>query len=136
MRAGRVTAEAVAWARDLTNTPSNVKNPAWLAEQAEQLALRLAAELGVVGVLAVELFETTDGRLLVNELAMRPHNSAHWTIEGARTSQFEQHLRAVLDYPLGATTPTAVCIAAYAGVIHAASSGRPNDRNAKSSSSP
>ena len=49
----------------------------------------------------------TDGRLLVNELAMRPHNSAHWTIEGARTSQFEQHLRAVLDLPLGATTPTA-----------------------------
>ena len=58
----------------------------------------------MVGVLAVELFET-DGpaRLLVNELAMRPHNSGHWTIEGARTSQFEQHLRAVLDYPLGAT---------------------------------
>ena len=57
--------------------------------------------------LAVELFETADGRLLVNELAMRPHNSAHWTIEGARTSQFEQHLRAVLDYPLGATSLTA-----------------------------
>jgi 5-(carboxyamino)imidazole ribonucleotide synthase len=77
------------------------------AEQAQGLALRIAAELGVTGVLAVELFETTDGRLLVNELAMRPHNSAHWTIEGARTSQFEQHLRAVLDYPLGATTLTA-----------------------------
>ena len=77
------------------------------AEQAQQLALRIAAELGVTGVLAVELFETTDGRLLVNELAMRPHNSAHWTIEGARTSQFEQHLRAVLDYPLGATGLTA-----------------------------
>jgi 5-(carboxyamino)imidazole ribonucleotide synthase len=61
----------------------------------------------VVGVLAVELFERTDGTLLVNELAMRPHNSAHWTIEGSRTSQFEQHLRAVLDYPLGATGPTA-----------------------------
>ena len=74
-----------------------------LAEQAQQLALRIADELGVVGVLAVELFETTDGRLLVNELAMRPHNSAHWTIEGSRTSQFEQHLRAVLDYPLGST---------------------------------
>jgi 5-(carboxyamino)imidazole ribonucleotide synthase len=77
------------------------------ADEAQQLALRIAAELGVTGVLAVELFETTDGRLLVNELAMRPHNSAHWTIEGARTSQFEQHLRAVLDYPLGATTMTA-----------------------------
>ncbi len=57
----------------------------------------------MVGVLAVELFERTDGALLVNELAMRPHNCGHWTIEGARTSQFEQHLRAVLDYPLGAT---------------------------------
>ncbi len=76
------------------------------ALEAQTLALRLADELDVVGVLAVELFETPDG-LLVNELAMRPHNSAHWTIEGARTSQFEQHLRAVLDYPLGATTPTA-----------------------------
>ena len=77
-----------------------------LALEAQALALRLAEELGVVGVLAVELFETADG-LLVNELAMRPHNSGHWTIEGARTSQFEQHLRAVLDYPLGATTMTA-----------------------------
>ena len=74
--------------------------------EAQSLALRLADALEVVGVLAVELFETADG-LLVNELAMRPHNSAHWTIEGARTSQFEQHLRAVLDYPLGATTQTA-----------------------------
>jgi 5-(carboxyamino)imidazole ribonucleotide synthase len=73
------------------------------ADIAQQLALRLAGELGVVGVLAVELFEDQDGRLLVNELAMRPHNSAHWTIEGSRTSQFEQHLRAVLDYPLGST---------------------------------
>ena len=77
------------------------------ADEAQQLALQLAKELDVTGVLAVELFETTDGRLLVNELAMRPHNSAHWTIEGARTSQFEQHLRAVLDYPLGATAMTA-----------------------------
>jgi 5-(carboxyamino)imidazole ribonucleotide synthase len=80
------------------------------ADEAQALALRIAAELGVTGVLAVELFETTDGRLLVNELAMRPHNSAHWTIEGSRTSQFEQHLRAVLDYPLGATTTTAPVI--------------------------
>jgi 5-(carboxyamino)imidazole ribonucleotide synthase len=77
--------------------------PGELASAAQQLALRLAAELGVVGVLAVELFETVDGALLVNELAMRPHNSGHWTMDGARTSQFEQHLRAVLDYPLGDT---------------------------------
>ena len=77
-----------------------------LALEAQGLALMLAQELDVVGVLAVELFETADG-VLVNELAMRPHNSAHWTIEGSRTSQFEQHLRAVLDYPLGATQMTA-----------------------------
>jgi 5-(carboxyamino)imidazole ribonucleotide synthase len=79
------------------------------AAEAEALALRIAAELGVTGVLAVELFDTGDG-LLVNELAMRPHNSAHWTIEGSRTSQFEQHLRAVLDYPLGATAQTAPAV--------------------------
>jgi 5-(carboxyamino)imidazole ribonucleotide synthase len=72
---------------------------------AQELAIRIAERLGVVGLLAVELFETTDG-VLVNELAMRPHNSGHWTIEGARTSQFEQHLRAVLDYPLGSTAMT------------------------------
>lgn len=70
------------------------------ATTAQQLALQISAELGVTGLLAVELFETFDG-VLVNELAMRPHNSGHWTIEGAVTSQFEQHLRAVLDLPLG-----------------------------------
>jgi 5-(carboxyamino)imidazole ribonucleotide synthase len=74
---------------------------------AQELGLRLASELGVVGVLAVELFETVDGALLVNELAMRPHNSGHWTMDGAVTSQFEQHLRAVLDYPLGDTSAIA-----------------------------
>jgi 5-(carboxyamino)imidazole ribonucleotide synthase len=74
--------------------------PPGRAARAQELALRLAAELGVTGLLAVELFETPGG-LLVNELAMRPHNCGHWTIEGARTSQFEQHLRAVLDLPLG-----------------------------------
>ena len=77
-----------------------------LAATAQELAVRIADSLGVVGMLAVELFET-DGGVLVNELAMRPHNSGHWTIEGARTSQFEQHLRAVLDYPLGSTEMTA-----------------------------
>jgi 5-(carboxyamino)imidazole ribonucleotide synthase len=70
------------------------------AAHAEALALRIAAELDVTGLLAVEMFETPGG-LLVNELAMRPHNCGHWTIEGAVTSQFEQHLRAVLDLPLG-----------------------------------
>lgn len=72
-----------------------------VAEAAADIATRIADGLGVTGVLAVELFETTDGRILVNELAMRPHNSGHWSIEGAVTSQFEQHLRAVLDLPLG-----------------------------------
>jgi 5-(carboxyamino)imidazole ribonucleotide synthase len=71
------------------------------AAQAQQTALRIAGELGVVGILAVEMFEARDGRLLVNELAMRPHNTGHWSIEGAVTSQFENHLRAVLDLPLG-----------------------------------
>jgi 5-(carboxyamino)imidazole ribonucleotide synthase len=79
------------------------------AIDAEALGLRLAAELGVIGLLAVELFQTPRG-LLVNEVAMRPHNSGHWTIEGAATSQFEQHLRAVLNLPLGATTATAPCV--------------------------
>ncbi|MGY0503496.1 5-(carboxyamino)imidazole ribonucleotide synthase [Nocardia sp. FBN12] len=78
-----------------------------LGARAETMALELAAGLGVVGVMAVELFETHDGELLVNELAMRPHNSGHWGMDGARTGQFEQHLRAVLDYPLGDTSPLA-----------------------------
>ncbi|MFF7232889.1 5-(carboxyamino)imidazole ribonucleotide synthase [Streptomyces sioyaensis] len=78
-----------------------------LAGQAQQLALRIAQELGVVGHLAVELFETADGRILVNELAMRPHNSGHWTQDGAITSQFANHVRAVLDLPLGDPRPRA-----------------------------
>ncbi|RLK23467.1 5-(carboxyamino)imidazole ribonucleotide synthase [Micromonospora sp. M71_S20] len=87
--------------------------PEELAVAAQQLAIDLATALGVVGLLAVELFEVADpaapggSRIVVNELAMRPHNSGHWTIEGARTSQFEQHLRAVLDYPMGDTSLTA-----------------------------
>ncbi|MDQ3825370.1 MAG: 5-(carboxyamino)imidazole ribonucleotide synthase [Actinomycetota bacterium] len=84
-----------------------------VALAAQQLALRVAGEIDVVGVLAVELFELPSGQLLVNELAMRPHNSGHWTIEGAVTSQFEQHLRAVLDYPLGSTAARApACVMA------------------------
>jgi 5-(carboxyamino)imidazole ribonucleotide synthase len=90
-----------------------------VAAGAQRLALQIAAELGVTGLLAVELFERADGALVVNELAMRPHNSGHWTIEGSRTSQFEQHLRAVLDYPLGATTPTAPAVV-MANVLGAA----------------
>ncbi|CAN5209242.1 5-(carboxyamino)imidazole ribonucleotide synthase [soil metagenome] len=74
-----------------------------IADVANDIATTIATTLGVTGVLAVELFETTDERLLINELAMRPHNTGHWTIDGSTTSQFEQHLRAVLDLPLGAT---------------------------------
>lgn len=72
-------------------------------ERIQRFALRIAEELGVVGLLAVELMERPDGEAVVNELAMRPHNTGHWTIDGAVTSQFENHLRAVADLPLGAT---------------------------------
>ncbi|MDQ1295764.1 MAG: 5-(carboxyamino)imidazole ribonucleotide synthase [Actinomycetota bacterium] len=98
VQADGMCSEVVAPAPDL---------PVALAGQATRTALRLAAHLDVVGVLAVEMFQVTgpDGArsVLVNELAMRPHNSGHWTIDGAVTSQFEQHLRAVLDLPLGST---------------------------------
>ncbi len=72
-----------------------------LALEAQGIAMKVAAALDVTGILAVELFETTDGRVLVNELAMRPHNTGHWSMDGAVTGQFENHLRAVLDLPLG-----------------------------------
>jgi 5-(carboxyamino)imidazole ribonucleotide synthase len=81
-----------------------------LAARATAAALRVAGELDVTGVMAVELFEVADGHepaFVVNELAMRPHNSGHWTIDGSVTSQFEQHLRAVLDLPLGDPRPRA-----------------------------
>ena len=72
----------------------------------QAMALRIAGELGVVGILAVELMQARDGRIVVNELAMRPHNTGHWSIDGAVTSQFENHLRAVADLPLGSTAVT------------------------------
>ncbi|MGA8255606.1 MAG: 5-(carboxyamino)imidazole ribonucleotide synthase [Nocardioides sp.] len=72
-----------------------------LAGEAQRIALTIAGALDVTGILAVELFETIDGRILINELAMRPHNTGHWSQDGAITSQFENHLRAVLDLPLG-----------------------------------
>ncbi len=79
--------------------------PVEVAAAAEEAALRIANELGVTGVMAAELFETpgVGAGFLINELAMRPHNTGHWTQDGSITSQFEQHLRAVLDLPLGAT---------------------------------
>jgi 5-(carboxyamino)imidazole ribonucleotide synthase len=75
-----------------------------LVAKAMEIAELISTSLGVTGNLAVEMFETADGDLLVNELAMRPHNSGHFSIEGSTTSQFEQHLRAVLDLPLGETS--------------------------------
>jgi 5-(carboxyamino)imidazole ribonucleotide synthase len=90
------------------------------ATEAQQLALTIAAELGVVGVLAVELMQRVDGSIVVNELAMRPHNTGHWTIDGAHTSQFENHLRAVLDLPLGdprARVPWTVMVNVLGGTI-------------------
>jgi 5-(carboxyamino)imidazole ribonucleotide synthase len=78
-----------------------------LAQVAEGIGQSIAEGLGVTGMLAVELFETDDERILVNELAMRPHNSGHWSQDGAVTGQFEQHLRAVADLPLGDTSPRA-----------------------------
>jgi 5-(carboxyamino)imidazole ribonucleotide synthase len=79
--------------------------PLEVAAAAENAAIRIATELGVTGVMAVELFETPGigAGFLINELAMRPHNTGHWTQDGSVTSQFEQHLRAILNLPLGAT---------------------------------
>jgi 5-(carboxyamino)imidazole ribonucleotide synthase len=74
-----------------------------LATEVSQIALKIAQGVDLVGVMAVEIFVLGD-QLIINELAMRPHNSGHWSIEGSTTSQFEQHLRAVLDLPLGDTS--------------------------------
>lgn len=100
-----------------------------LAEEAAVIAERLADLSGVVGLLAVELFET-GGRLLVNEVATRPHNSGHYTIDGAVTSQFEQHLRAILDWPLGETSLTAPH-AVMVNVVGGADGSDPRSRMAE-----
>jgi 5-(carboxyamino)imidazole ribonucleotide synthase len=108
---GGVCAEVIAPAPDLDPD---------LAAAAKELAEQIATELDVTGILAVELFETADGRLLVNELAMRPHNTGHWSIEGAETSQFENHLRGVLDLPLGCTharAPWSVMVNVLGGTV-------------------
>ena len=86
--------------------PAPNADAATLSRTAE-IARGVAEGLGVAGVLAVEMFEARDGRIIINELAMRPHNSGHFSIEGSVTSQFEQHLRAVADLPLGSTEPRA-----------------------------
>jgi len=86
----------------------------------QDLALAIAEDLDVTGMLAVELFETGDGTVSVNELAMRPHNTGHWSMDGAVTGQFEQHLRAVADLPLGSTAlrgPVAVMVNLLGGTV-------------------
>lgn len=98
-----------------------------LVAAAAEVGERIAEGLGVTGMLAVEMFETADDRILVNELAMRPHNSGHWTQDGAVTSQFEQHLRAVLDLPLGDTSPVAPW-SAMVNVLGGPSEGGLSDR--------
>ena len=87
-----------------TVTPATVSSE--VSEKASALALAIAERVGLVGVMAVEMF-VKGNQLFINELAMRPHNSGHWTIEGSVTSQFEQHLRAILDLPLGDPSMTA-----------------------------
>lgn len=103
-----------------TTTPAPGLSPEQAAAT-QQLALRIAHELEVVGLLAVELMAADDGRILVNELAMRPHNTGHWSIDGAETSQFENHIRAVLDLPLGEPTmraPVVVMANVLGGTEH------------------
>ncbi len=109
---GGVCSEVIARAEDIEGT---------LSTEAQLMAQKIAQGVGVVGVLAVELFETADGKILVNELAMRPHNSGHVFTELSRTSQFEQHLRAVADLPLGSTecvTPYGVMTNIFGEVSH------------------
>ncbi|MGV2983063.1 5-(carboxyamino)imidazole ribonucleotide synthase [Microbacterium sp. AGC85] len=98
-----------------------------LARVAEAIGRQIAEGLGVTGMLAVELFETDDERILVNELAMRPHNSGHWSQDSAVTGQFEQHLRAVADLPLGDTTPRAAW-AAMVNILGGPAEGGFEDR--------
>lgn len=97
--------------------------------RAAELGRSITEAIGAVGIVAVELFETPDG-LVVNELALRPHNSGHFSIEGSVTSQFEQHLRSVLDWPLGSTAPTAPAVVTI-NVVGPADGSDPRDRLGK-----
>jgi 5-(carboxyamino)imidazole ribonucleotide synthase len=105
-------------------TPAPVPSP--VRDDAAAIAGRIAEAIDAVGVMAVELFVTGTG-LVLNELALRPHNSMHWTIEGARTSQFQNHARAVLDWPLGDASLTAPCVATV-NVLGPADGSDPRDR--------
>jgi len=88
-----------------TSAPAEVSAP--VAEQAQTLAARILTRLDYVGVIGIELFELADGRLLVNEIAPRVHNTGHWTLDGCEVDQFEQHIRAIAGWPLGPVTPLA-----------------------------
>jgi 5-(carboxyamino)imidazole ribonucleotide synthase len=88
---------------DVTLVPAGI--PADLAAEAERIGRHIAEQIGLIGLIAVEMFVTSDGRLLVNELAPRPHNSGHWSIDACVTSQFEQFVRAICGLPLGAVDP-------------------------------
>jgi 5-(carboxyamino)imidazole ribonucleotide synthase len=100
-----------------------------LQDEARRIVEAIAEDCGVVGLLAVEFFQV-DGRLLINEIATRPHNSGHYSIEGAVTSQFEQHLRAVVDLPLGSTKATAPW-AVTENIVGGASGASPVSRLAR-----
>lgn len=95
-----------------------------VAAHARNIAERIADAIGVTGIMAVELFVARGGDVLVNEIATRPHNSGHHTIEGCATSQFENHVRAVLDWPLGSTAPMAPAVVTV-NVVGGASGGDP-----------
>lgn len=131
LSARSVSAEFAAWplveTRQVDGVCSVVIAPApnsssEMLERCEQIARAIAEDLGVTGVLAVEMFEARDGRILINELAMRPHNSGHFSIEGSATSQFEQHLRAVAGLPLGPTN----LVAGHAVMVNLLGTGDTN----------
>jgi 5-(carboxyamino)imidazole ribonucleotide synthase len=102
---------------DLTAAPAEL--PPETAGEAVEIARGIFEELEIVGTACVELFVDRDGRLLVNEIAPRPHNSGHWTIEGAATSQFEQQLRAICGLPLGSTRTRPAAMANLLGDLWA-----------------
>jgi 5-(carboxyamino)imidazole ribonucleotide synthase len=131
LSARSVSAEFAAWplveTRQVDGVCSVVIAPApnaseEILERCVKIARAIAEDLGVTGVLAVEMFEARDGRILINELAMRPHNSGHFSIEGSATSQFEQHLRAVAGLPLGPTN----LVAGYAVMVNLLGTGDTN----------
>jgi 5-(carboxyamino)imidazole ribonucleotide synthase len=131
LSARSISAEFAAWplveTRQVDGVCSVVIAPApnasaEILERCEQIAKAIAEDLGVTGVLAVEMFEARDGRILINELAMRPHNSGHFSIEGSATSQFEQHLRAVAGLPLGPTN----LVAGHAVMVNLLGTGDTN----------